>query len=132
MFDFKPVQDLLKQAAQEKWSYPKTFDALKAAGVTHYDVICAQHAITYFAHSDSWKTPVPSDFQTLPVAQTLDKVAFGTALKRAQTGQINYSTFLKEIAAAGCSHYHVDMSARHVTYMGDDGAQVVEPVPPSK
>jgi uncharacterized protein YbcV (DUF1398 family) len=130
MFAPKNIEAVLAQAAREKWTYPRMFDALKEAGVSHYDVTVATHAIRYFGQGGSWQPPVPEGWVALPVGETLDKPAFLAALRRTQTGQTDYSTFLREIAAAGCSHYRVDMPARTVTYTSDHGDSVVEPVPP--
>lgn len=132
VFDAKKIEDLLAVAAREKWTYPRVFDALKDAGVTHYETVTTQHAITYYGLENMWDAPVPKEWKPLSVGDTLNKAALSVALKRVQRGQTNYTTFLKEIVAAGCAHYRVDMTARNVTYMSHSGDQVVEPVPPSQ
>lgn len=38
MFDRAMIQSLQQQAAEQKWSYPQLFEALKAAGVASYVV----------------------------------------------------------------------------------------------
>ncbi len=126
------IEAILKQAAQEKWPYPQVFDALSAAGVTHYEVDVPQHVITYGGQGFVWKVPRPVGWAVPVVGRSLDADAFRIALTRSQRGQITYAVFLTEIAQAGCTHYRVDMTARSVTYTDNQGTQIVEPVPPSK
>lgn len=122
---------LLARAARESWNYPRTFDALKDFGVQSYDVDVPRHRIVYRGDGAELAEGPPPGFEVLPLADRFDSDAFLQALRRAQRRETNYSQFLREIAAAGVSRYHVDMAARTVTYFGVGGEEQVEPVPPS-
>lgn len=122
---------MLARAAEESWNYPRTFDALKDFGVRSYDVDVPRHNIVYRGDNAELIEGPPAGFEKLSLASSFDREAFLQALRRAQRRETDYSRFLREIAAAGVSRYHVDMAGRTVTYVGVGGEEQVEPVPPS-
>ncbi len=123
------IKEILAQAAAEKWSYPKTFDALKAAGVESYDVKVAQHEIIYHSADGDLREGPPAGFKPTPANGTFNQDGVIAAIRRSQRKEITYPQFLQEIAAAGAHTYRVDMAERTVSYQGAQGEKYVEKVP---
>jgi hypothetical protein len=49
----KRVEEIFTRSKQEKWAYPKIFDALKEAGVEYYETGVATHDIVYHGSRDA-------------------------------------------------------------------------------
>lgn len=112
------LQTLLTQAKKEQWPYPKTFQALKDAGVTSYKVTFAAYDATYYGSFGTWKEPAPEGVTPQTISPTFDKSAFVDALKRHMRKETTYAQWLAQSAAAGVDHYVVSMPERTVTYYG--------------
>ncbi len=124
------VKEIDRQAAEEKWPYPRIFDALKNSGVERYETNVLTHEIKYVGGGTSFTQPAPDGFQPLSVGPAFDEPALKKALGRVQRGETTYAQFLGEIAAAGVPYYRVDMKPRTVTYHGQKRAnKLVEKVP---
>jgi uncharacterized protein YbcV (DUF1398 family) len=124
----KRVEELFTKSKQEKWPYPKIFDALKGAGVEYYETEVATHGIVYHGSEDSISEPPPPGFTPLRVSAHFDAAGVKLAIERNKTKH-DYLAFLQEIARAGVVRYRVDMSARTVSYLGGASQAYVEPVP---
>jgi uncharacterized protein YbcV (DUF1398 family) len=124
----KRVEEIFTKSKQEKWPYPKIFDALKDAGVEYYETEVATHGIIYHGSGDSISEPPPLGFTPLKVSADFDAAGVKLAIERNKT-KPDYMVFLQEIASAGVVRYRVDMSARTVSYLGGAGQAYVEPVP---
>jgi uncharacterized protein YbcV (DUF1398 family) len=125
----KRVEEIFTRSKQEKWAYPKIFDALKDAGVEYYETNVATHDDVYHGWGDSIPEPPPQEFIPLKPGASFDAAGVKLAIERNKTN-LDYMVFLKEIARAGVVRYRVDMSARDVTYLGAAGQAYVEKVPP--
>jgi uncharacterized protein YbcV (DUF1398 family) len=123
------VEEVATKSKQEKWPYPKIFNALKDAGVEYYETDVATHHLVYHGSGDSFTEAPPPNFTPISPAATFDAAAVRQAIQRNQSKQTDYSQFLQEIAAAGVVKYRVDMSARTVSYLGSASEQYVEKVP---
>jgi uncharacterized protein YbcV (DUF1398 family) len=124
----KRVEEIFTKSKQEKWPYPKIFDALKDAGVEHYETEVATHGIVYHGWGDSIHEPPPPRFTPLKVSAHFDAAEVKLAIERNKT-KPDYLIFLQEIARAGVVRYRVDMSARAVSNLSGAGQAYVEPVP---
>lgn len=124
------IQEVYKRAAEEKWSYPELFNALRDAGVERYEVNVLTYQITYVGGGTSLPHPTPAGFKTLAVGPSFDLAGIKKAIERSQKKEITYPEFLAEIAAAGVPYYRVDMKPRTVTYHGSNRKdKLVEKVP---
>ncbi|MCA9810120.1 MAG: DUF1398 family protein [Candidatus Dadabacteria bacterium] len=131
MFERGRIEEIAEKSKVEKWPYPKIFNALKAAGVEYYETSVSTHEIVYHGSGESWTEPAPKGFGTLQVSPEFDGAGVKEAILRNQRKETDYTGFLQGIAAAGCTHYRVDMNAREIAYMGH-GEQYVEKVPDFK
>lgn len=127
--DKRRVEEIFTQSKREKWPYPKIFDALKDAGVDYYETDVATHVIVYHGGGE-WVTEAPpAGFGQVSPNASFDAAAVKLAIQRNQHKLTNYTTFVREIAAAGVNRYRVDMAARTVAYRGSRGNEYVEKVP---
>ena len=125
----KRVEEIFTISKQEKWAYPRIFDALKDAGVEYYETDVATHGIVYHGSGDAIPEPPPPEFTPLKPSASFDARGVKLAIERNKT-KPDYLVFLKEIARAGVVRNRVDMSARDVTYLGAAGQAYVEKVAP--
>ncbi|HJZ22965.1 MAG TPA: DUF1398 family protein [Candidatus Babeliales bacterium] len=112
------LDELLIQAKKEQWPYSKTFEALKKAGVTSYEVKLADYDATFYGDFGTLKEPKPEGFYTLTISTKFNKQAFIDALKRHMKKETSYVEWLGKSAAAGIARYVVSMADRTVTYYG--------------
>lgn len=133
MLNQEKMQRIYQRSAEEKWSYPKLFDALKKMGIERYETNVLTHEIKYVGEGGSFIMPAPEGFQPLTVGPRYDEAALKAALGRVQRQETTFAQFLGEIAAAGVAFYRVDMAPRTVTYHGPTKRdKLVEKVPPSE
>jgi len=108
------------------------------AGVSRYTVDISQQphrTIYYGKEGESWEEdhqPQHDQQNSLKVSVSpqLDEAAAIKALRRRQHNETSYEQFCSEIAAAGISHYEVNMNRRDVSYFGvQPGEKYVEAVP---
>lgn len=122
------ITDVYQKAVPAQWTYPQLFNALKTAGVSSYHTDVTSHRIEYFGEGTSIVHDGPAGFKA--DVGNFNQEGVIAAIRRAQRRETDYPTFLKELAAAGISHYKVDMAARTVSYFGKDSKnQYVEKVP---
>ena len=132
MFDLDAIKEITEKSKTEKWPYPQIFNALKAAGVEYYETSVSTHEIVYHGSGESWTEPAPEGFGALQVSPEFDGAGVREAILRNQRKETSYTEFLEGIAAAGCTHYRVDMNTREIAYMGDSGEAYIEKVPDFK
>jgi len=132
MFNRNTIEEIAEKSKTEKWPYPKIFNSLKDAGVKYYETSVSTHEIVYHGSGESWVEPAPEGFVTLEVSPAFDAAGVRDAILRNQRKETNYTEFLRGIAAAGCTHYRVDMNAREIAYMGGKGEAYIEKVPDFK
>jgi uncharacterized protein YbcV (DUF1398 family) len=125
----KRVREIFTMSKQEKWAYPKIFEALKDAGVEYYETDVATHDIVYHGSGDALPEPPPPEFTPLNPSVTFDAREVKLAIER-NKARPDYMVFLEDIARAGVARYRVDMSARDVRYFGAADQAYVERVPP--
>lgn len=110
-FDREKIEEILKLSRAEKWPFPRTFGALKEAGVEYYEVRITRPEIVYFGEGKSFSEVTKREFDVDAIKQ---------ALETHRRERSHYEDFLKNIALAGVTHYRVNMSKREVTYCGEN------------
>lgn len=115
------IKEILQDAKNNKWPYPKTFEMLKDAGVEEYDV---QFIEKFDAHYKGdfgvLQEPTPVGYIVPLHVGNFSQEAIKTALKNHIAGKRNYVEFLLDMADAGVTHYKVSMKDRTVTYYGEN------------
>lgn len=130
MPDTHAIANILKRAKTEQWTYPKTFELLKEAGVQAYEVNLAPYKALYNGTFGTWEELAPEGLSMFAINKLFNRDGVIKALKCHQRKETTYTEFLKDIASAGIMRYAVDMRHRHVTYYGrDSGDYYREEIP---
>lgn len=127
------IISILKEAKEQQKPYPQTFETLKNAGVTEYNVSWEDnnYKAVYSGNFGTVQEPAPVGFEPVIVAKYCDLEAAKQALREVQQKKITYVDWVTKMAAAGISHYHVDMNQRTVTYYNPSETEsFTEQVPP--
>lgn len=128
-FDQTLLQACAESTLNGTLPFPEVIQRLSPS-VEQYHVDLIRLEITYYGGHQGQNFVYPLSLNELPtIANQLDLVAFQTALKASQRGEISYPTFLRQSMAAGVSSYIVFLSGRLAIYVGRNGAYSVEPFP---
>lgn len=115
------LKQLLQQSKENKWPYPKTFEALKAAGVRFYTVnFAGYYAATYSGSFGTYEERGLEGYTPLTASNSFSITGLNQAVIHHTVNQTHYLDFLKEAAASGSTHYVVDLEKRTVTYYNTD------------
>lgn len=127
----KNIEQIVNQAKKDQWPYPKTFDALKEAGVVSYAVHFSQvYKAEYKGTFGSWFESAPEGYHPISVSSEFSGEGVKTAIIRHMEKKTSYVECIQELGRAGVSHYLVDMNARTVTYFNpSESESQVENVP---
>jgi uncharacterized protein YbcV (DUF1398 family) len=118
------IEQLLQESKTNKWPYPKTFDTLKALGVTSYTISFAdKYSAIYSGSFGTYQEKTPPGYHAMHIADTFSADDVKIAIMRNMQKITNYIEFLEEIAKAGSSHYTVDMASRSIKYFNNDESQ---------
>ncbi|APC91383.1 MULTISPECIES: DUF1398 family protein [Francisella] len=126
------IDSIKKCALEEQWPFPKTFDALKDAGVKNYSVSWTNGYKSGFTlkSGDIIMEETPTWFKELEVNLIYSELNAKHALKIHQEGKTSYPEWVYEMAKAGVGNYIVNMEDRTVIYYNlDNSKSFVEKVP---
>lgn len=128
----RAVRDALEKNRRKEIDYPALAQLLRQAGVRSYRADVPAHVLTYQGDGESF---TETGREIVPAAERsprkFDADEIRAALAANQRGQGDYEDFLRQIWAAGVTHYDVDLDAATVTYRGAQGEAWIEPIPPS-
>jgi uncharacterized protein YbcV (DUF1398 family) len=121
MNDHNVITEILNESKKTNRPYPETFKALADAGVSYYRVQFGNGFVgTYIGTFGVIKEKDLEGFQPLSPALQFSKELLINAIRRTQQQKTSYIEFVGELAAAGITHYEVDMRNRSVTYYDRD------------
>ena len=114
------VEEILKESKGNKWPYPKTFNALKEAGVEYYVVhFSNEFNATYYGTFGTYQEAVPEGYKPELIAKEFSSESVKKSLIEHMQGKTTYTEFLIDLGKSGASHYKVVMEDRTVTYFND-------------
>ncbi|CRX38009.1 DUF1398 family protein [Estrella lausannensis] len=125
------LKKVLQESKENKWPYPKTFEAIKNAGVTSYTVhFEGYYSSTYTGSFGSYEEKGMEGYQPLTASKSFSQEGLRQAVIDHAVKQSHYLDFLKDATDSGATHYVVDMDKRTVTYYNlDESASYQEHVP---
>ncbi len=125
------TKEILKEATINQWPYPKTFEALKAAGLEHYTVHFADYYKAEFKGKfDNFTEEHLDGYNSIKVSDNFSADGIKNALIKHVAQRTRYLDFLQDAAENGVTHYKVDIAKRTVTYFNlNESAHYVECVP---
>lgn len=104
---------------------------LMKAGIERYHADYSRSENTYYA-PDGGSCVVPMEHEAMPIAHDFSASAVETAVRQAQSGQIMYPQFTRQVLAAGCIGYFVQITGKCVQYFGRNGEIHTEWFPGAK
>lgn len=125
------IKNILKEAALNKWPYPKTFEALKVNGLQNYEVHFADcYKAQFNSIAGSFSEESLDGYSPIKANNHFNSEGIKNAVIKHVTEQTHYLDFLQDAAENGATHYKVDMDKRTVTYLNaDESASYIEYVP---
>lgn len=117
------IKKIIKLANEEKWIFPKTYAALKEAGVTKYDVATSNLDTTYFKGSEVVYVKESEFKKKFKVTLPFSKQGIEDVIKHHQINRTSYFEFMEGIASHGCDHYTVDMEKDECIYFDKEETQ---------
>jgi DNA-binding MarR family transcriptional regulator len=125
------ILNILNEAWDNKWPYPKTFQVLKEAGLRKYSVrFTDTYQSQFIGEFGEFKKDALEGYAPVKAASKFDAVGIKNAIINHVKESTHYHDFLRDVAAHGCTHYKVDMNDRSVKYYNHDESEChVEHVP---
>jgi uncharacterized protein YbcV (DUF1398 family) len=119
------ISDSLKASFENKSTFPEHVQAVASVGVIFYQVDLSRSQAIYtfnnlLTHIEKF-APFEEKEEGLFSPEVVQEV-----ISEIQKKLIDYSTFLKKIAAAGVISYEVDLNVKKVTYWGANQEAHVE------
>ena len=112
-------------------TFPEVVMKLMQAGVERYHADLQRAEKVYYM-PDGGSHVVPSEPVGSRPAEAFSADGVERAVRAIQAGTIDYKTFCRQIADAGCVGYFVSMAGRRAVYYGRSGNSLVEPFPPAR
>ena len=111
------IANILKNAKDHKWAYPKTFQLLKEAGVESYRVSWGKEYVgIYLGTFGEWRESAPKGFHPISASFGFCEESVKKAITKHQQGKTTFVQVLEELFKAGVTHYYVDMDKKAITY----------------
>ncbi|HEY1060075.1 MAG TPA: DUF1398 family protein [Daejeonella sp.] len=109
--------------------FPAYIREIKTMGITHYESYVLDGHIDYHVSGD-YTVKVPSKYEAVTIAGSVDAEKFKADLKAHQQGKTDYLTFISMCAAYGIEKWEVCMDKMSCTYFDKAGNEVlVEGIP---
>ena len=116
--------DVARECAAEsvagKIHFGEVIARLMAAGVERYHADYSRNENTYY-WPDGNSCVVPMEFERMPTSVEFSAAGVQEAVRQAQRGAIMYPEFTRQVLAAGCVGYFVQISGKCVQYFGRNG-----------
>lgn len=126
--DIKVIKECTTASLAEQITFPEVVMKLATAGVERYIVdLVGKKKFSYGKQGEIHTANLA--FDSIAIPAQLDGAVVKRTITEIQQGRIKYQTFLKQIMAAGCSHYEVFITGRKAIYFGRDGGQHIEDFP---
>lgn len=125
------LQKILQESKENKWPYPKTFEALIKAGVRSYTVRFNQrYEATYSGSFGTYQESSLESYRPLTPSLTFSKAGMRQAVVTHIEKRTSFLDFLKDAASAGATHYTVDMQKRTISYYNADESSCYQEIVP--
>jgi uncharacterized protein YbcV (DUF1398 family) len=107
-------------SAMGKIHFGDAVGRLMKAGIERYHADYSRSEITYYT-PDGGSFIAPVEHEPMPVAHEFSAADVEAAVRQAQRGEIMYPQFTRQVLAAGCVGYFVQIAGKCVQYFGRNG-----------
>jgi len=109
--------------------FPAYIKEIKSLGVTKYQTYVSDGHINYHG-ANNYIANVPSKYETVDIADTVNEDVFKAELKAHQQGKTDFLTFIKMCASTGIEKWEINMEKMTCTYYNKAGnALLIEQIP---
>ena len=127
----KVVKECAALSAAGAIHFGEVVGRLVKAGIERYHADYSRSENTYYT-PDGGSSVVPMEHEPMPIARDFSASGVEAAVRQAQSGQIMYPQFTRQVLAAGCVGYFVQISGKCVQYFGRNGEIHTEWFPGAK
>ena len=114
------ARECAKESAAGRIHFGEVVARLMAAGVERYHADYSRRENTYY-WPDGNSCVVPMEHEPATIAAEFSAEGVEGAVRQAQRGEIMYPEFTRQVLAAGCVGYFVQISGKCVQYFGRNG-----------
>jgi uncharacterized protein YbcV (DUF1398 family) len=114
------ARECAAESAAGRIHFGEVVARLMAAGVERYHADYSRMETTYY-WPDGSTCVVPMEHERTPIAVEFSAAGVEEAVRAAQRGAIMYPEFTRQVLAAGCVGYFVQISGKCVQYFGRQG-----------
>jgi len=122
-------ENMINECAKKQLPFPKVIECLTEIGIERYYTDLIKMEKTYYSCDNESYVESMLMEPPLKVADKFDENKLIESIRASQRGEINYHTFLKNIAVAGVASYMVYIAGKQVSYAGRHGEVYVEKFP---
>jgi uncharacterized protein YbcV (DUF1398 family) len=125
------VRECAEQSAAGTIHFGQVVLRLIEAGIERYHADYSRMETTYYT-PDGGSCVVSMNHERTPIAEAFSPSEVEAAVRQAQRGEIMYPQFTRQVLAAGCVGYFVQISGQRVQYFGRKGDVHTEWFPGAK
>jgi uncharacterized protein YbcV (DUF1398 family) len=114
------AKECAKLSAAGKIHFGEVVGRLMKAGIERYHADYSRMENTYYT-PDGGSTVVLMTHGHAPIAYKFSVAGVESAVRQAQKGEIMYPEFTRQVLAAGCVGYFVQITGKCVQYLGRNG-----------
>ena len=122
------IQQILNDSTAGRIRFPQVVGGLLEQGVESYQVDLLRGENCYF-NSQGEFCVMPNHHGDKLTNSAFDAEAVVSAIRKSQSGEINYEKFVDLIRAAGCTFYAAYLAGKKVIYFGRNGDFHIEHFP---
>lgn len=114
------VRECARLSAAGRIHFGDLVARLMSAGIERYHADYTRMEVTYYAPGGG-SCVEPMEHGPASIADAFLAPQVEAAVRQAQRGEIMYPQFTRQVLAAGCVGYFVQISGRRVQYLGRNG-----------
>ncbi|HEV8051594.1 MAG TPA: DUF1398 family protein [Parachlamydiaceae bacterium] len=122
------IQSTIDGSLAGTLTFPEVVGTLLKEGIESYHVDFLRNENTYY-HMNGDSLVVDTKHMHGEIAREFSAEEVKSAIKKVQSGKVNYTEFCLEAIASGCACYTAYLNGKKVIYFGRNGDHHVEHFP---
>jgi uncharacterized protein YbcV (DUF1398 family) len=119
------IKECAELSASGKIHFGEVVARLIQAGIERYHADYSRMETTYYT-PDGGACVLPMNHEPTPIAEAFSAAGVEASVRQAQRGEIMYPQFTRQVLAAGCVGYFVQITGQCVQYFGRNGEMHTE------
>lgn len=114
------ARDCIARSSSGRADFGETVAQLRAAGFERYHADYSRMDVTFYT-PEGESCVVPMAIPAAPIADAFTAAEIERSVRQSQRGEIKYPQFTRQVFAAGCIGYFVQLAGGCVQYFGRRG-----------